>query len=60
MNRLCLLLYMFLIFKKHNIMLANLRYYLTNGKPPKIKPFVPEDHGLSTDFVLTNYTKMKG
>jgi len=33
---------------------------LTSGKPPPVKPFVPAEHGLREDFVLTNYTKMKG
>lgn len=34
--------------------------YKSNGKPHNIKPFDPVDHGLPADFVLTNYTKMKG
>ena len=34
--------------------------YPLNGKPPKMKPFNPLDHGLSADFILTNFTKMKG
>ena len=34
--------------------------YKSNGKPENLKPFNPLDHGLSSDFVLTNYTKMKG
>lgn len=42
-------------------LLANtLRHELSNGKPPNIKPFVPSEYGLPSDFVLTNYTKMKG
>ena len=32
----------------------------SNGKPPSMKPFNPVEHGLSEDFVLTNFTKMKG
>ena len=32
----------------------------SKGKPPKMNPFSPQDHGLPHDFVLTNYTKMKG
>ena len=31
-----------------------------NGKPPAMKPFDPVEHGLEADFVLTNFTKMKG
>ena len=31
-----------------------------NGKPKLMKPFQPLDYGLSKDFVLTNFTKMKG
>ena len=31
-----------------------------NGRPPNQIPFKPEDHGLSHDFILTNFTKMKG
>ena len=31
-----------------------------NGKPAQMKPFVPTEHGLSADFILTNFTKMKG
>lgn len=34
--------------------------YQSNGKPQKLKPFDPVEHGLPADFVLTNYTKMKG
>lgn len=34
--------------------------YPSNGKPPQMKPFNPVEHGLKPDFVLTNYTKMKG
>ncbi len=33
---------------------------LDNGRPPVMAPFNPEDHGLSKDFILTNFTKMKG
>lgn len=32
----------------------------SNGKPKNMKPFDPLDHGLPKDFILTNYTKMKG
>lgn len=32
----------------------------SNGSPPAMRPFRPEEHGLSSDFVLTNFTKMKG
>jgi len=35
-------------------------YGLASGKPPLVRPFVPAEHGLKEDFVLTNYTKMKG
>lgn len=31
-----------------------------NGKPKPMKPFEPLEYGLSKDFVLTNFTKMKG
>jgi hypothetical protein len=31
-----------------------------NGKPPAMKRFDPLDYGLTSDFVLTNFTKMKG
>ena len=31
-----------------------------NGKPPARKPFDPVEHGLDSNFVLTNFTKMKG
>ena len=31
-----------------------------NGKPPSLPRFKPEEHGLRADFVLTNFTKMKG
>jgi hypothetical protein len=31
-----------------------------NGKPRAMKPFDPVEHGLKNDFVLTNFTKMKG
>lgn len=34
--------------------------YPTNGEPPRMKPFDPVEHGLKADFVMTNYTKMKG
>ena len=34
--------------------------YPKNGKPPPMKPFDPVEHGLSPNFVLTNFTKMKG
>lgn len=41
--------------------LANtLVHQKSNGKPENMKPFVPTEYGLSADFVLTNYTKMKG
>ena len=32
----------------------------SNGKPPPMKPFEPVEHGLDANFVLTNFTKMKG
>jgi len=32
----------------------------SNGKPKPLKPFDPVSYGLSKDFVLTNFTKMKG
>jgi hypothetical protein len=32
----------------------------SNGKPPKMAPFNPLDHGLNASFILTNFTKMKG
>lgn len=35
-------------------------FSLDNGQPPNIPPFKPEDHGLSSDFIMTNFTKMKG
>ena len=31
-----------------------------NGKPPPRAPFEPTQHGLDGNFVLTNFTKMKG
>jgi len=31
-----------------------------NGRPPMMTPFNPVEHGLSSDFILTNFTKMKG
>lgn len=34
--------------------------FQSNGKPQQMKPFDPVEHGLPADFVLTNYTKMKG
>jgi hypothetical protein len=34
--------------------------WFSNGKPPKMPPFEPKEHGLDESFVLTNYTKMKG
>ena len=33
---------------------------VNNGKPPPLPRFDPVSHGLSADFVLTNFTKMKG
>jgi len=35
-------------------------FSLDNGQPPDLPPFKPEDHGLRPDFILTNFTKMKG
>ena len=32
----------------------------TNGRPAQRKPWNPVDHGLSADFVLTNFTELKG
>ena len=32
----------------------------SNGKPPALAPFDPTQHGLDGNFVLTNFTKMKG
>ena len=32
----------------------------SNGKPPALAPFDPTQHGLDANFVLTNFTKMKG
>ena len=32
----------------------------SNGKPPAMAPFDPTQHGLDSNFVLTNFTKMKG
>jgi hypothetical protein len=34
--------------------------FQSNGKPITMKPFNPEEHGLSPSFILTNFTKMKG
>jgi len=31
-----------------------------NGRPPMMTPFNPVEHGLSSEFILTNFTKMKG
>ena len=31
-----------------------------NGKPPPVAPFDPVKHGLDANFILTNFTKMKG
>jgi hypothetical protein len=33
---------------------------ILNGKPPILPPFNPIEHGLSKDFILTNFTKLKG
>ena len=33
---------------------------IPNGRPPVMPPFDPVQHGLSKDFILTNFTKMKG
>lgn len=42
----------------------NLQYFssskIKNGRPPIMPHFNPLDHGLSSDFILTNFTKMKG
>ena len=53
---------MFLAFQKRNVkdLLRVPSQGIKNGKPPYVKPFVPEDYGLPNGFVLTNYTKMKG
>jgi|JI6StandDraft_1071083.scaffolds.fasta_scaffold13653_7 hypothetical protein len=40
--------------------LARTLYRAASGKPPQVKPFLPAEYGLKEDFVLTNYTKMKG
>lgn len=47
---------------KHKLrsLLLPIAQYKSNGKPQKMKPFDPVSHGLPADFVLTNYTKMKG
>lgn len=45
---------------KFNSLLLPLVQYRSNGKPQKMKIFDPVEHGLPADFVLTNYTKMKG
>lgn len=34
--------------------------YPSNGKPPPTRPFDPVEHGLRSDYILTNFTKMKG
>jgi selenide, water dikinase len=31
-----------------------------NGRPAERKPWKPEEHGLSKDFVLTNFSDLKG
>ena len=30
------------------------------GAPDKRKPFIPEEHGLESDFLLTNFSDLKG
>lgn len=45
---------------KINRLVLPLVHYKSNGKPQNYKPFNPVEHGLPSDFVLTNYTKMKG
>lgn len=37
-----------------------LAYSKSNGQPGQVRPFNPTEHGLPADFILTNYTKMKG
>lgn len=37
-----------------------LKQFFSHGKPPKKEPFDPVKYGLSSDFVMTNFTKMKG
>jgi hypothetical protein len=43
---------------------SRLRYsfgsFPSNGKPPPVPRFDPADHGLRSDYILTNFTKMKG
>jgi hypothetical protein len=57
---------MILIFRKLGRFTLNSRaaYSLSNivnnGKPPPLPRFDPVSHGLNADFVLTNFTKMKG
>jgi hypothetical protein len=46
-----------LFFKKGTNKYA---FSLDNGQPPNLPPFKPEDHGISPDFIMTNFTKMKG
>ncbi len=33
---------------------------MKNGRPVNCQPFNPVEHGLSEEFILTNFTKMKG
>lgn len=39
---------------------ALLKQFISHGKPPQMKPFDPLKYGLTSDFVMTNFTKMKG
>ncbi len=57
-----ILLYLLMIGLKSKIhrLVLPLVHYKSNGKPQNYKPFNPVEHGLPSDFVLTNYTKMKG
>ena len=37
-----------------------LKQFFSHGKPPNQEPFNPSQYGLSSDFIMTNFTKMKG
>lgn len=48
---------------RRSVVLSKASYsqgFPSNGKPPPMKPFEPVEHGLDANFVLTNFTKMKG
>lgn len=51
---------MFGLKHKAHSLVFSLVQFQSNGKPKPMKPFNPLDHGLPKDFILTNYTKMKG